>query len=98
MDEHAAAAVPVATYGATLLMCAVSWSIMQAVIVRAQGPSSPLRAALRSDLKGRASIAIYLAAIILAFVAPILAYACYAAVAAWWLVPDRRVESALPSD
>jgi hypothetical protein len=41
---------------------------------------------------------IYAAAIALAFVAPILADACYAAVAAWWLIPDRRVEKALPSD
>ena len=97
MDEHAGAALPVATYGATLLLCAISWSVMQAVIVRAQGPGSPLRAAIRGDLKGRASIAIYLAAIVLAFVAPVLAYACYAAVAAWWLVPDRRVEATLPS-
>jgi len=98
MDEHGGAPVPVAVYGATLLLCAVSWSVMQAVIVRAQGPASPLRAAIRSDLKGRASVAIYLAAILLAFITPVLAYACYAAVAAWWLIPDRRVEAALPSD
>jgi len=39
-----------------------------------------------------------LAAIVLAFIAPILAYACYAGVAAWWLIPDRRVEAALPPD
>ena len=98
MDEHAGAAVPVATYGATLLLCATSWSVMQSVIIRAQGPGSPVRAAIRGDLKGRASVAIYLAAILLTFAAPLLAYACYAAVAAWWLIPDRRVEAALPFD
>ena len=70
---------------------------MQATIVRAQGPDSALRAAIRRDLKGWASLAIYIAAIMLAFVAPVLAYACYAAVAAWWLIPDRRVEAALSS-
>ena len=97
MDEHGGAPVPIALYGVTLLLCAVSWRIMQAAIVRAQGAGSPLRAALRRDLKGQASIAIYLVAIALAFVAPIFAYACYAGVAAWWLVPDRRVAVALPA-
>jgi hypothetical protein len=71
---------------------------MQAAIVRGQGSGSPLSAAIRDDLKGVGSVVIYTVAIALAFVAPILAYACYAAVAAWWLIPDRRVEKALPSD
>jgi uncharacterized membrane protein len=98
MDEHGGAPVPVAVYGAVLLLCAVSWRIMQAAIVRGQGSGSPLSAAIRDDLKGVGSVVIYTVAIALAFVAPILAYACYAAVAAWWLIPDRRVEKALPSD
>jgi uncharacterized membrane protein len=95
MDEHSGAPVPIAIYGAILLLCAVSWRVMQATIVRAQGPTSPLRAAIRRDLKGRGSVVIYLAAVILAFIAPPLAYLCYVAVAAWWLVPDRRVVAAL---
>ncbi len=98
MDEHGGAAVPVAAYGAVLLLCAVGWRIMQAAIVRTQGPGSPLRTAIRGDVKGSASVLIYAAAIALAFVAPVLAYACYAAVAAWWLIPDSRVEAALPAD
>lgn len=98
MDEHGGAALPVAIYGAVLLMCAVSWRVMQTAIVRMQGVSSPLRTAIHGDLKGAASVVIYLAAITLAFVTPILAYVCYAAVAAWWLVPDRRVEKVLSSD
>jgi uncharacterized membrane protein len=98
MDEHGGAPVPVAVYGAVLLACAVSWRIMQAAIVRAQGSGSPLSIAIRDDVKGRASLVIYMVAIALAFVAPILAYACYAAAAAWWLTPDRRVEKALPFD
>lgn len=98
MDEHAGAAVPVAIYGVTLLLCAVSWSIMQTAVIRAQGPGSMLRAAVRRDLKGRATIAIYVLAVGLAMVVPFLAYACYAGVAAWWLIPDRRIEAALPTD
>jgi uncharacterized membrane protein len=98
MDEHGGAPVPIAIYGTVLLLCAVSWRVMQATIVRAQGPGSPLRAAIRRDLKGRASVVIYLAALMLAFVAQTLSYLCYAGVAAWWLVPDRRVETLLGLD
>jgi uncharacterized membrane protein len=95
MDEHSLAPVPVATYGAVLLLCAVSWYIMQATIVRAQGPGSALARAVGRDFKGKMSPVIYLAAMVLAFVSPILSYVLYAAMAAAWLVPDRRVEAAL---
>lgn len=95
MDEEGRAAVPVAVYGASLLMCALAWYAMQTTIVRAQGPGSPLRRAIGRDLKGKLSPPAYLAGIALAFVAPVLAWACYAALAIWWLVPDRRVEALL---
>lgn len=98
MDEHSGAALPIAIYGTVLLLCAVSWRVMQTAIVRTQGASSPLRDAIHADVKGTASVVIYLAAIAIAFVAPILAYVGYAAVAAWWLVPDRRIEKILPND
>jgi uncharacterized membrane protein len=98
MDEHGGAPVPIAVYGAVLLACAVSWRVMQGAIVRTQGSSSPLRAAIRRDVKGLASPVIYAAAVLLAFVSPLLACICYAGVASWWLVPDRRVEQALPAE
>ena len=95
MDEHGRSPVPVALYGASLLLCALSWYVMQTVIVRAQGAESPLRRAIGRDLKGKLSPAIYLVGIGLAFIAPALAYACYAGLAIWWLVPDARVAKAL---
>ena len=45
-----------------------------------------------NDIKGKVSVAIYLAGIALAFVAPWISAALYALAAAWWLVPDRRIE------
>ena len=95
MDEHNLAPVPVALYGASLLACAVSWYVMQAAIRRMQGPDSALRRALGRDRKGRLSPILYLVAIGLAFATPIAAYGLYAALAAIWLIPDRRVEVAL---
>lgn len=95
MDEHNQAPIPVALYGATLLLCAVSWYVLQATIVRMQGPGSPLREALGRDLKGKLSPVAYLVGMALAFVAPLLSYAIYAALAVAWLVPDRRMEASL---
>ncbi|MEO7564847.1 MAG: hypothetical protein ABIR63_04045 [Sphingomicrobium sp.] len=49
--------------------------------------------AVGSDLKGKLSFGLYLAAIPLAlFVSPWIAIALYVAVALMWLVPDRRFE------
>ncbi len=86
---------PAALYGGALLMCALAWSLMQSVIIRAQGPNALLAQALGRDLKGKISPLIYLAGISLAFVQVWLADALYAAVALMWLVPDRRMEAAL---
>jgi hypothetical protein len=42
--------------------------------------------------KGRISLAIYAAGILLSFANPWIAIALYVSVAALWLVPDRRIE------
>jgi len=60
-------------------------------IIRADGSSSPVAAALGRDLKGRISLVIYAAAIGLAFVRPWIAYALFATVSVIWFVPDRRL-------
>jgi uncharacterized membrane protein len=93
MGEHHLAPVPTAVYGGVLLCCALSWWILQHCIVAIEGPDSTLAAAIGSDLKAKASLAMYVAAIGLAFVRPWIADALYVAVAAIWLVPDRRFES-----
>ena len=77
------------------LAAAIAWVLMQAVIVRSQGPQSRLRRALGRDLKGKLSPFVYLAGIALAFVHPLYADGLYAAVALAWLIPDRRMEAGL---
>ena len=95
MGENHFAALPTAVYGAVLLLCAIAYTILQTTIVRSQGPSSRLAAALGSDFKGKVSMLMYMVAIPLAFVHEAIADALYVAVALWWLVPDRRIESRL---
>jgi len=95
MGENEFAAVPTALYGVVLLCSAIAWWILQHCIVAVEGPQSALADALGSDRKAKASLAMYVAAIPLAFVRPWIADALYVAVALVWLVPDRRMESRL---
>jgi uncharacterized membrane protein len=87
--------VPTAVYGGVLLMSAVAYTILQMTLVAAQGPGSKLAAALGRDLKAYVSLFIYVVAIPLAFVHQSISHALYVAVALIWLVPDRRIETAL---
>ena len=92
MDETDFTAWPTAAYGVVLGMAAVSYTLLQWTIVACNGRSSRLAAALGNDLKGKVSLAMYAAAIPLAFVNPWIAIALYVAVALIWFVPDRRIE------
>ena len=93
MGENGAAPLPTALYGAVLLLAGVAYTILQTVIIRSQGPGSKLGEAVQGDVKGKMSILGYAAAIPLAFVDRRISIALYVAVAATWLVPDRRIES-----
>jgi uncharacterized membrane protein len=89
------ATVPVALYGAVLIMAAVAYTILATLLVRHEGPDSTLARAFGSDIKGKVSIALYALGIALAFVRPWLGLVPYVAVALLWLVPDRRIERQL---
>ena len=97
LGEHEFAPVPTAVYGVSLFMPAVAWKIMQTAIIRVPGNGS-LQAALGSDLKGKISPVLYLSGVALSFVAPWASLLCYLAVAAFWVIPDRRVERLMAPD
>ena len=95
MGENHFSELPTAIYGVDLLLCALSYTILQTTIIKAQGPHSRLRAAIGADRKGKASLVLYLAAIPLAFVNRAIAQVIYVFVALMWLVPDPRIEHQL---
>jgi uncharacterized membrane protein len=95
MGANHFAALPTALYGVVLLCCAIAYTILQTVIIAHHGMSSDVAAALHHDVKGKGSLALYAAAVPLAFVHQAIAGALYVAVALLWLVPDRRIESTL---
>jgi TMEM175 potassium channel family protein len=95
MDENHFAALPVAAYGVVLLGAACAYTLLTRTLRRVHGPDSLLARALGKDFKGWISLALYLAAIPLAFVQPMIACGIYVLVAAIWLCPDRRFEKLL---
>ncbi len=93
MSQNPSDPLPTAAYGAVLLLAAIAWTLLQHIIIVAQGPSSVLAAAVGDDTKGRLSALLYVIAIPLAFLHRWLADAVYVIVALMWLVPDRRIEA-----
>jgi uncharacterized membrane protein len=93
MGENHFAPLPTALYGVVMMFAGVAYYILERVIIRSQGPGSRLKAAVGTDRKGMISVVLYVTAIPLAFVHQLLSDALYVAVAAMWLIPDRRIET-----
>ena len=92
MGENHFAALPVALYGVVLFMAGVAYFVLARALAAHHGKDSKLAVALGKDTKGKASVAIYAAAVPLSFVNPWIAFAMYIVVAIIWFIPDRRIE------
>ena len=97
MGEREFAGTTVAVYGVILLLPPLAYRALVAALIATPGQPPTLATAIGGDLKGQISIAIYAVALLVSLVAPPVAVAMYFAVAAWWVVPDRRIERALAS-
>jgi uncharacterized membrane protein len=97
MDESSFARTPVVIYGLNLLIAAVAYYALQTVVIRQQGPESPLRRAVGTDIKGKISPGFYLAGILSALAVEGhagvgIALAWFVGAAIMWIVPDRRID------
>ena len=90
MREEYEYPLPAVGYGLVAIVAAVAYSFLVRKLIRVNGRDSAVARAVGSDLKGYASLAMYAAGVVLAFVSPWIAYALYVAVALIWFVPDRR--------
>jgi len=95
MGENHFAEVPVAVYGAILMMLAISYFILSRILIKHDGRDSTLATAVGTDFKGQISVVIYAVAIPMSFANRWIALGGYAFVALMWLVPDRRIERVL---
>ena len=82
----------VLAFGVIMLLCSVSFAILRAVLISADGANSAIARATVGSRKGQITIVAYLLSIVVVFFWPMAAVAIYFAVAALWLVPDRRFE------
>jgi uncharacterized membrane protein len=98
MGENYLSAAPVALYGGVLFLAGLAYSILVWTIIRADGKSSVLAAAVGRDFKGKISVVVYAAGAGVAFIQPWVAQVFYAGVALMWLIPDRRIEHMLPKE
>lgn len=92
MGENHFAQWPVALYGMILIMNALSYTLLAALLIRQAGDHSALAEAFGADWKGKMSLVIYAVAIGLAFFSAVLAFCLYVVVAGIWFIPDRRIE------
>lgn len=95
MGENHFATLPTAVYGAVLLFSAIAYTILQTTIIKQLGSDSQLAHAVGRDRKGKASMILYILALLLVFLNRWIAFGIYILVALMWLVPDRRIETKL---
>lgn len=92
MGENHFEQIPTLIYGTILLLAAIAYYILQTLIVKTLEKDSLLIKAIGKDIKGKVSPILYLTAILLAFVNPLITQCIYVLVALIWLVPDKRIE------
>jgi uncharacterized membrane protein len=85
-------------YGVILLMNAIAYFILQRVILKHHGKDSVLSKAIGKDYKGKASIVLYIIAVLSSKYYTEISGALYILVALIWLVPDKRIEKILNKD
>lgn len=95
MGENNFAPIPVACYGAVLLMAGVAYAVLTQVLIHNHGRDSILAKAIGKDVKGNLSLGIYTVAIPTALAFPAVSCVLYFAVALIWLYPDKRIERVL---
>jgi uncharacterized membrane protein len=83
---------PTALYSIIFFLDAIAYVVLQWSLLAVNGKDAPFAKAVAADVKGRASLVLYLIAIGCSFVLPIVADVILVAVAIMWIVPDRRFE------
>jgi uncharacterized membrane protein len=95
MGENHFAPLPVALYGVDLMLAGIAYFILTHALLRIHPGDTAFAKALGSDFKGKISVVIYLAGILVAFANQWIALAFYVSVAVMWFIPDRRFERVL---
>jgi uncharacterized membrane protein len=95
MGENYFTTIPVALYGLDLFMSSIAYFILSQCLLKYEGKSSVLAAAVGNDFKGKISSILYVLAIVLAFINAWISLGIYTLVAMIWVIPDKRIEKVI---
>ena len=85
----------VLAFGVIMLLCATSFALLRSALLAANDADAPIVRASSggwTGWKGVATLVAYVIAIGVVFLSPAIAVLIYIAVAALWLIPNRRLE------
>lgn len=92
MGESQFASHPVILYGANLMLCAISFTILAQQAIQVEGKDSLLAKAVGTHFKEYLSVLFYIIGIATALSMPRLGALFYVIVAMVWFIPDKRIE------
>ncbi|WP_111307397.1 TMEM175 family protein [Confluentibacter sediminis] len=98
MGENHFTSASVFLYGIVLLGAAISYVLLQFLIIKSHGKESVLAKALGNDFKGKISPILYVIGIVASFFNVWISGIAFIGVAIIWLIPDRRIEKALKNE
>ena len=99
MSENNFHKITVAFYSINLLLCAIAFTILQAVIMSHYTHSSKLIKALKKqEKKGIVSLILYCISIVSAFFYPVISGLLIIITAVIWIIPDKHIEEALKEE
>lgn len=92
MGENHFAKNTVALYGINLMLCAITFLILEKAAIDHEGLRSKIAKALESKIKEYSSVTLYIIGTVISFYIPIIGVLCFTLVAILWIIPDRRIE------
>ena len=98
MGENHFTKWPVALYGVVLFMAAVAYTLLSRTLITNVTGNKKLAQAFGKDQKGKLSMALYAAGILVAFFNQYISLAFFAIVAMIWFIPDSRIEKTLSEE
>ena len=96
MGENNFGTVPVAIYGALLVLCGVAFTILSKVIASSWKSETKLTKVFQqTNSKAKISTILYISSIPLAFVHPLISCLLFITVSAMWIIPNKELEKIL---
>ena len=96
MDQNHFSNLPVALYGGIMFMAGAAYYILQRILMQVGGEDSLLVTVVgRKDIRAFISPVLWLVGVVMANFTTWGAIAIYVFIALMWVIPDRRIESAM---